>query len=101
MIRRLPAWWGFAFFAAGLAVYAAGASRAPVMDSKTDDMLRVLARGANIDTAAEEALARAYWERYPDVRANPLYGEKGSLGVLGAREHFMQHGRREGRVWGP
>lgn len=101
MSRHLPAWWGFAFFVAGLVVYALGASRAPMMDSRTDDMLRVLARGADIDTAAEEALARAYWERYPDVRANPLYGEKGSLGILGAREHFMQHGRREGRVWGP
>lgn len=64
-------------------------------------MLRVLARAAEIDTAAEEKLAHAYWLRYPDVAANPLYGEKGRLGVLGAREHYMRHGRREGRVWGP
>jgi hypothetical protein len=101
MSGRFRAWWGFVFFAAGLAVYAAGAWRTPWMDRGTNDMLRVLARGRNIDAAAEEALARAYWERYPDVRASALYGEKGRLGILGAREHFTQHGRREGRVWGP
>lgn len=98
---RFLAWWGFAFFAMGLAVYAAGALGTPWMGSRTNDMLRVLARGKDIDTAAEEALARAYWERYPDVRASALYGEKGRLGILGAREHYMQHGRREGRIWGP
>src|SRR5688572_6218015 len=49
MSRRFPAWWGFVFFAAGLAVYAVGASRSPLVDSETDDMLRVLARGADID----------------------------------------------------
>lgn len=101
MNRLLPAWFGFVFFAVGLAVYATGALRSSWVDSKTDHVLRVLARGADIDRAAEEALARAYWARYPDVRSSPLYGEGGSLGVLGAREHFMQHGRREGRVWGP
>lgn len=101
MSRRFPAWWGFAFFAAGLAVYAAGVLRTPWMDTGTGDMLRALARGKDIDTTAEAALAHAYWERYPDVRASALYGEKGHLGILGAREHFMQHGRREGRVWGP
>jgi hypothetical protein len=101
MSGRLLAWCGFAAFAAGLAVYAAGASRPPLMDSRRDEILRVLARTANIDTAAEEKLAHAYWARYPDVRASALYGENGRLGILGAREHFMQHGRREGRVWGP
>jgi len=101
MSKSRSAWLGFAFFVAGFAVYAAGASRSPLVDSETGDILRVIARGADIDTAAEEALARAYWARYPDVRASPLYGEGGRLGILGAREHFMQHGRREGRVWGP
>ncbi len=101
MRSRFPAWVGFAAFAVGLAIYAAGALQSPLMDEKTGEMLRVLARTADIDTAAEEKLARAYWTRYPDVAASPLYGEKGGMGVLGAREHYMNHGRREGRIWGP
>ena len=101
MKDRLLVWCGFAAFMAGLAVYAVSAMQSPLRDEKTGEMLRVLARAADIDTAAEEKLARAYWSRYPDVAANPLYGENGKMGVLGAREHYMQHGRREGRIWGP
>ena len=101
MKGRLPVWGGFAAFAAGLAVYAVSALHSPLMDEKSGETMRVLARGANIDTAAEEKLARAYWARYPDVAAHGVYGEHGKMGVLGAREHFMQHGRREGRIWGP
>ena len=98
---RLAIWCGFSAFAVGLTIYAFGALHAPPMDGKTGEMLRVLARAADVDTAAEEKLARAYWAHYPDVAASPLFGEKGSMGVLGAREHYMKHGRREGRIWGP
>ena len=101
MSHRLFVWAGFALFAASLAIYAFGATRLPQADARTDDMLRVLARAADIDTAAEEKLARAYWDRYPDVAKSDVYGVGGRLGILGAREHYMRHGRREGRVWGP
>src|SRR5688572_24240204 len=47
MRSRFPAWVGFAAFAVGLAIYAAGALQSPLMDEKTGEMLRVLARTAD------------------------------------------------------
>jgi hypothetical protein len=46
-------------------------------------------------------LARAYWKRYPDVRNHKYFGKNGPMGIFGAREHFEQHGRREGRIYAP
>lgn len=48
----------------------------------------------------EEALAAIYWQRYTDVAVNDYYGEKGRLGTIGARRHFQDFGRAEGRKWG-
>lgn len=48
----------------------------------------------------EEELAGAYWNRYPDVAASPLWGRQGTMGVLGPREHYQLFGRLEGRHWG-
>mgnify|MGYP001815005776 FL=1 len=47
----------------------------------------------------ELELAKAYWLRYTDVRTHPFFGEEGPLGITGAREHYRQHGRREGRIY--
>jgi hypothetical protein len=94
---------GFAAFLAGFAFYAWMASHSAVwradLESR-DKKLRTLAAATQVDLAAEGELARAYWMRYPDVRADAFFGEGGRLGVLGAREHFNRHGRREGRIWG-
>jgi hypothetical protein len=48
---------------------------------------------------AELELAYAYWRLYPDVRQDPHYGEHGDLGFEGARRHFEDCGRFEGRKW--
>ena len=51
-------------------------------------------------SSLEHELAEAYWRRYPDIKEDAHYGINGPLGIFGAREHFRQHGKREGRVWG-
>ncbi|NOQ45830.1 MAG: hypothetical protein GQ559_04035 [Desulfobulbaceae bacterium] len=53
------------------------------------------------DYEDEKKLAQAYWWRYHDVRKDWLWGEKGTMGVRGPRDHYRLHGRREGRIWGP
>lgn len=50
---------------------------------------------------AEKALAEAYWQRYPDIKNDSYFGEKGPMGINGAREHFKQYGKSEGRKYGP
>ena len=59
-----------------------------------------LLRNAAAQRASDVQLARDYWLRYPDVRTHPFFGEDGPLGTTGAREHYRQHGRREGRIYG-
>lgn len=49
----------------------------------------------------EKRLAEAYWRRYPDVRADPHWGQDSPMGIRGPREHYGQHGKREGRIYGP
>ena len=44
--------------------------------------------------------AEAYWNRYPDIRKHHYFGEHGPLGLDGARQHYLQHGRFEGRIYG-
>lgn len=52
------------------------------------------------DLQLEKEMAEAYWLRYPDVRDNSYWGPKGPLGIWGARDHYLQHGYRENRVFG-
>ena len=59
-----------------------------------------LLRDGGSDHAAEAQLARAYWLRYEDIRTDPFFGESGLLGIYGAGEHYQQHGRLEGRIYG-
>ena len=63
--------------------------------------LQTLIRENSPDTARERLLAEAYWLRYSDVRTDPHWGSKGPMGVWGARDHFVLHGKREGRVFQP
>ncbi|OGR17101.1 MAG: hypothetical protein A2X81_12765 [Desulfobacterales bacterium GWB2_56_26] len=53
------------------------------------------------DPEAEKTLARAYWDRYPNVRGSPIWGENSDLGILGPRDHFIHIGRFLGLTWGP
>lgn len=57
-----------------------------------------LAKPADLRT--EEELARAYWQRYPDVRQHLVWGESGRLGIYGARDHYRYLGRLQGKWWG-
>jgi len=53
------------------------------------------------DEAKERRLANKYWAKYQDVRDNSYFGKHGRLGIYGAREHYLRHGRKEfpGRIW--
>ena len=111
--RRLRGAVGVAFFAAACGVWVYGAVNSPLMDADlarqkayVDETLRTTAgrptlapKAPSNPSSDEAAYARAYWDRYPDVAADPYFGEMGELGVLGAREHFNRHGRFDGRRW--
>ena len=53
------------------------------------------------DLEAERALAHGYWRRYQDIREHRHWGENGPMGIWGARDHYRQHGQREGRIFQP
>lgn len=59
------------------------------------------ARATTPDAAQERLLAESYWRRYRDVRDDAYWGEKGPMGIWGPRDHYRQHGRREGRIFRP
>lgn len=46
------------------------------------------------------ALAEAYYLRYPDIASDTFFGRSGPMGIYGAREHYRQYGRSEGRIFG-
>jgi hypothetical protein len=52
------------------------------------------------DMVLEKKMALAYWKRYPDVRNSEVWGEKGVLGFLGPRDHYLYIGRHQGKHWG-
>jgi len=88
---------------AGFGAYVIGGLHSPLLSAterqQRDYAARII-REEPRDDAAERALAEAYWQRYPDVAADPTFGRRGRLGINGAREHFQRHGRHEGRIWG-
>lgn len=51
------------------------------------------------DLQEQRQLALDYWQRYPDVRKDGFWGEKGRLGIKGPADHYRYHGRREGRIF--
>lgn len=53
------------------------------------------------DLQKQHMLSLAYWKRYRDIKKDPYFGENGPNGILGGREHYKQHGKYEGRVYGP
>lgn len=63
----------------------------------TQHLMESAEGGASVSFGRASAVA--YWKCYPDVATDPYFGISGPLGMLGAREHFERHGRREGRVW--
>jgi hypothetical protein len=67
---------------------------------KEYDFLRSYIANNSIDYSLEIRLAEAYWLRYRDVRNDPYWGENGPQNIWGPRDHFRQHGRKEGRIFG-
>ncbi len=55
----------------------------------------------SLDSIQEKILAESYWLRYSDVRTNKYWGRNSPMGIWGPRDHFMQHGKREGRIFAP
>lgn len=45
-------------------------------------------------------MAEIYWKRYPDIGRDAHFGRNGIMGIYGARAHYDQHGKIEGRKWG-
>lgn len=85
-------------------LYAYGAFHSPLLSSELAARQAYLAAIVREGTAAADPavvrrLAEAYWDRYPDVAKDRVYGRDGSLGQVGAHEHYVAHGRREGRIW--
>lgn len=74
----------------------------PAFDRKQQAQIDFLANyieAHDQDHKIEAELAASYWRRYADVKKNRYWGEKGPLGIWGPRDHFNQHGRREGRIF--
>jgi hypothetical protein len=91
-------------FVLALVIFAVEAARSPLLDAGFAVRQRYIAAATDrgvTDGAAEATAAAAYWARYQDVAADGYYGRGGPLGAFGARQHYLDHGRREGRQWGP
>lgn len=103
LTKGLRRWVAVVVIVVGVALWWYGLARSPVFNSERADARKyvnmVLSTRAP-DYGKEQQFARAYWQRYPDVRAHWLWGEQGTMGVTGARDHYRLHGRREGRIWG-
>jgi hypothetical protein len=95
-------WLAIGGFALALLAYGVGAWESPMLDAERRMQMEVQRRYAEtgrLDEQRERSLADAYWTRYPDVARDPYFGREGVLGLWGAREHYAQHGKREGRSW--
>tara|TARA_A100001037_G_scaffold190894_1_gene170814 strand:- start:70 stop:369 length:300 start_codon:yes stop_codon:yes gene_type:complete len=82
-------------FAVAVGIYAYGAARSPL----TSELLERQQKYVRLHTSLRrmELRARAYWDRNPDVWADPYFGESGAEGTFGAWVHYERHGRAEGR----
>ena len=62
--------------------------------------LAPLGRTVGEDFDADLRSNLLYWLHNPDVAASEAYGPREGDQGLGARRHYQEHGRREGRSWG-
>lgn len=87
-----------------MALWVEGLLHSPLVDEKLAIEQAYVA--AHISATArsdeeERLLAQGYWRRYHDVRLDRHWGENGPMGIHGPRDHYRQHGRREGRIFKP
>jgi hypothetical protein len=93
-----------AVLATCLALWLHGLMTSPLVKPHVHEERRFIEhflQGNRPDLQAEGSLARAYWQRYADIRVDAFYGEQGPNGLFGARLHYEQHGRGEGRIFAP
>ena len=102
--KHLKFWITMLVAACSSAIWALGFLQSPLMKPEIERerlyVKRYMQDNAP-DLLAEKVLAEAYWHRYQDVKNDAYYGKNGPMGIHGAREHYEQHGRREGRIFAP
>lgn len=84
--------------------YVTGMLQSPLSDHRYTaeaGFLRKYINDNDPDLQEEKALAEGYWLRYPDVKINHYWGVDGPMGIWGPRDHYLQHGKREGRIFQP
>ncbi|MBT8353391.1 MAG: hypothetical protein KJO60_02645 [Desulfofustis sp.] len=100
--NRLNGWLVIGLLSLSLILWLHGLLSSQIYDPEVYTPLRksaALLRDNAAKHTEELELAKAYWLRYTDVRTHSFFGEEGPLGIAGAREHYLQHGRREGRIY--
>ncbi|BDD85681.1 hypothetical protein [Desulfofustis limnaeus] len=111
MKRGAPRWRGrfrallsISVLAVSIAIYYRGWQNSPLAEPKLAaerTYLRGYLEKHAPDLARERLLAESYWHRYEDIRLHSYWGENGPMGIWGPRDHYEQHGRREGRLFTP
>lgn len=91
-------------FLCAVYLYTAGLLNSPLFNPDEVDAQQYLIEfihNNSPDIERERLLAEAYWMRYADVRSDRHWGENGPMGIWGPRDHFLLHGKREGRIFQP
>jgi hypothetical protein len=87
-----------------VALWVEGVLHSPLVDEKLAIEQAYIAAHISANARSDEEerlLAQGYWRRYRDVRLDRHWGENGPMGIHGPRDHYRQHGRREGRIFKP
>jgi hypothetical protein len=87
-----------------VALWVEGMFHSPLVDEKLAIEQAYVAAHISANARSDEEerlLAQGYWRRYRDVRLDRHWGENGPMGIHGPRDHYRQHGRREGRIFKP
>jgi hypothetical protein len=87
-----------------VALWVEGLLHSPLVDEKLAMEQAYVAAHISANARSDEEerlLAQGYWRRYRDVRLDRHWGEDGPMGIHGPRDHYRQHGRREGRIFKP
>lgn len=82
--------------------YGEGVLTSPVQDSRYPAEVKYLQKfidNNDPDLQEEKSLAEAYWLRYEDVKTDNFWGINGPMGIWGPRDHYQQHGKKEGRIF--
>lgn len=102
-MRRVRAIIAGGVIAISLGLWFHGLAKSPIMDReqhRQKSYVENYLRNHAPNMVEEQLLAETYWKRYPDVGQDSHFGKNGTMGIFGARAHFDQHGKREGRLWG-